>query len=211
MGYLKNFRKGGHPSFLSKIASHRFFLLIFILTRFSFCYAQKDTLHVKSQFVINNSYTSWGQIEFSNIGKPENNTRIAYGARLRTHTFLFKKLAFGAGIFYFDYYYSQETGLDLHKPWNAEVYTRFYPLKNWYIESSVLYGGFVRDSQYLNKLNWIGEMGIGFETHLKGNFFLEVEIRSQFPLEKNSWVEFLGQWGHGLVGINYYFEKRRKK
>ena len=183
----------------------RRFLFTVYSSVFALCIvtAQKDTMHLKSQFVLNNSYNMYGQIQLYDFCSPDYNTRLAYAIRLRGHYFLINKVALGAGVKYFDYYYTRETGLDLDKPWNGEIYAKYYPFKAWHIETSILYGGFVRDSQYLNKTNWIGSVSIGFETRLKGNFFLEVEFRTHYPLEKNSWVEYFGQQGFGIVGINY--------
>lgn len=198
---------------MKKFYAHRLLLTIYFSV-FILCMvtAQKDTMHLKSQFVINNSYALFGQIQLNDFFSPDYNTRLAFAIRLRGHQFLLNKFALGAGIKYFDYYYTLETGLDLDKPWNGEIYARYYPFKAWYVETSILYGGFVRDSQYLNKTNWIGSVSIGFETRLKGNFFLEAELRTHYPLEKNSWaVGHFGRKGFSFVGINYYFTRKKRK
>lgn len=174
------------------------------------CLAQKDSMHLKSQFVLNNSYNMIGRFDVSDFGTPENDTRLSYAIRLRGHYFLFNKFALGAGVKYFDYYFTQKLGLDLDKPWNGEIYVKYYPFKAWHVETSILYGGFVLRRQFLNKTNWIGSVGIGFETRLKGNFFLELEFRAYYPLEHNSWVEYFGHFGFGFVGINYYFTRKKR-
>lgn len=199
----------GMPSSCENKLKLNLFFAVVLLLNSTNLFAQRDTMHLKSQYVLNNSYTLFGQIDFSNIEGRENDTRLAYGIKLRGHKFLINKFCIGVGIKYWDFYYSKNTGLDLDKPWNGEFYSRYYPFKAFYIESCILYGGFVRDSLFLNKTNWLGAVGIGFETRIKGNLFLELDIKAYYPIEKDSWVKKFGQEGIGFIGINYYFRKRK--
>lgn len=175
-------------------------------------YSQKDSVHIKGLFSLNNTYSILGQIELSNIGKPENDTRFAYAIKLRGHYFIENKIAIGIGLKYWDFYYHRdEPLLELNKPFNGELYLRYFPFRKLYLETSVLYGGFVRDSFYLNQLNWIGALGIGFETKIKGNLFLDLNYLVYYPLEKNSWVKSFGQEGIGYIGFTYYFRNNKNR
>lgn len=168
---------------------------------------QKDTIHVGETLVLNSQFTLFGQFDTGHSIDRPNNTRFAYGAKLRAHYFVCNKFAVGVGLKYFDYYFARDSINELNRPWNAEIYSRYYPHRNFYIEPSIIYGGYVRDSTYFNKLNFVGSFSIGYETPLNKNWYIEFEIRTNFPIERNSWSPAFGRSGNYFVGFNYYIRK----
>lgn len=177
--------------------------LIFVNTTLT---SQTHEFHEKNQIVVNSSFNLAGQIDLSNFGGDQDDTRLSYYLRLRGHKFLKRKFCVGLGLNYFDFYNKNLSLPDLKKNWNLEWYTRYYLKRKIYIEANFIYGGFARTTKavLLNKNNLIGGLSLGFETKIKGNLFLELDLKTYYGIGANSWAGKIGTWGDGFLGLNYY-------
>jgi hypothetical protein len=169
----------------------------------------QDTLHSKNRFFINTSFNIHGRIESGNtLG---NDTRLAYLTKLRVGKFISKKLLIGVGLFYFDYYFKiPQPNFNFNNVFNGDVFLRYYLFRKMYVGFNTSYGGFCESPiiEYIDKNNFIGGVSLGFETKIKGNFYIDLELSKPFD-----WCSpncFPKEIGYGYLGVNYYFTKKAK-
>lgn len=218
MGYIKELRHLNLtwgvllPKFLTSNTKYLSILILsigFTVFTTSSVSCQRDSVLLKGQYVAGTSFSFFGIIDLSDFGKPTDITWFHYNLRLRGHRFIFNRFAAGVGINYFSYYFAQP-GYDFRKPWNAEVYLRYYPFKYVYIEPNIIYGGFVKEGSLINenKIYLTGGLSLGFEFKIKDNIYLEFDIKAFYGISKNTWIGKFGSTGDMFLGVNYYFDKK---
>jgi hypothetical protein len=171
---------------------------------------RKDTMHIKGAYTVSGAFHISGQIV---TGGPDSlkDNRLNPHLRLRGHYFLLNKVALGTGLLYSDYYYSIRK--DLPRPkykFNYELYTRYYPIKYVFIESSLIYGGYCRHRDFISlpdrKLS--GMVSLGFEVMIRKRLSVEFDFKWHYDICSYGCFERAPVMPMtGYLGVNYYFWK----
>lgn len=164
----------------------------------------QDTIHIKNKYVLLSSFNIHGQIAFG--GDKPKDTRLAHLIRLRGGKFIANKLMAGVGVFYFDYYFNiPQPTFKFNKVFNGDVFLRYYIKRKLYFGINTSYGGFCESPivNYVDKNNFTGGVSLGFETKIKNNFYLDLELSKVFDLGCTNC--FVKESGYGYLGVNYYF------
>jgi hypothetical protein len=172
--------------------------------------SRKDTIHVRGTYFVGGAFHISGQIV---TGGPDSlrDNRLNPQLRLRGHYFLFNKVALGSGLLYSDYFYSLRK--DLPRPkykFNYELYTRYYPIKYVFIESSIIYGGYCRHRDFISlpdrKLS--GMVSLGFEVMIRKRVSVEFDFKWHYDICSFGCFERAPVMPMtGYLGVNYYFWK----
>lgn len=134
--------------------------------------------------------------------------RLNYWIRLRSHYFLYKRLAIGAGLIYQDYWFSNPAErFDFDKEWNFEIFTRIYVLPRFHIGYSFLYGGVCRNRMYYEGINYnYHALTVGFEHRLNEKIYFDWEI-TNYIANKTNCLGGVGDYIRAFFGVTYYFDR----